>query len=452
MLKKILRTLSAVIMLTACLSIAPAQNQGPFNTPRINSTFYVGTVPGVGYATIQSAVTAACTQTGATVVIPASSSPSDTIAGITQACATISVSDERAGAIPAKYTWSGTAFVLVAGTAPPTTKLPAFVQVGSYINGTGAAGVVQLTFSSTGAGDTIFIVGNASGVSGNGFGIIGSATDNQGNSYTVQSGGAGQYASNMSVLWATNIRGGPITINVFCSGTGGATCSARAAEYKNVGAVDVFTGSYGISGSGSSGVTTTHAGDLIINAMVSAVTGTITGFTNRTSATQGYIADEVAPAIGSTPVTITSVSGACCNGVSWGFVVALTNAAQPTITPLVNLVTAFVPGLQTSPSQLYGEVPIMNNTVYIPGSCTGSLASGTIAATGTTAFTIVKHAGGINGTATTLCTATWTASQTAATFTGTGGYLSPGDYLTVVGAGTADATLLNIVVGVDGSR
>lgn len=70
------------------------------------------------------------------------------------------------------------------------------------------------------------------------------------------------------------------------------------------------------------------------------------------------------------------------------------------------------------------------------------------AATASAAFTVKKLAGGPTGASTTLCTATFAATGTSATFTGTGGSLAVGDYLEIDGPATADTTLANIGVSI----
>lgn len=91
-------------------SMASVQtNQGPTNIPQINSTLYIGAVPGF-YATIQSGITAACA-VGAkrSVRIPAGYGGVDLISGVTGGCTNANLFDERATPMGC-YTWSGSAY------------------------------------------------------------------------------------------------------------------------------------------------------------------------------------------------------------------------------------------------------------------------------------------------------------------------------------------------------
>ena len=90
--------------------------------------------------------------------------------------------------------------------------------------------------------------------------------------------------------------------------------------------------------------------------------------------------------------------------------------------------------------------------VTIPSGCSGSFVGATTAATGSTAFSINKLAGGPTGASTTLCTATFLASGTTASMSGTGGSLAVGDYLEIVGPASADATLANLGGGIYGTH
>lgn len=102
-------------------------------------------------------------------------------------------------------------------------------------------------------------------------------------------------------------------------------------------------------------------------------------------------------------------------------------------------------------SQIIALIPV-DFALTIPSSCSGSYMGATVAATSSAAFTVKKLAGGPTGSATTLCTATFSASGTAASFSGSGGSLAAGDYLEIVGPATADATLANLGVGIYGTR
>lgn len=88
--------------------------KGTFQSPQINSDYFVGQVSGF-YATIQSAVTKACTTSGARVVIPAGFTPSDSIQTVTGGCATVGIIDNRATPT-ASYAWTGSAYVFAGGS------------------------------------------------------------------------------------------------------------------------------------------------------------------------------------------------------------------------------------------------------------------------------------------------------------------------------------------------
>ncbi len=90
----------------------------------------------------------------------------------------------------------------------------------------------------------------------------------------------------------------------------------------------------------------------------------------------------------------------------------------------------------------------MSFTFTVPAACGGSIMGAKTAATASAAFTVKKLAGGPTGASTTLCTATFAATGTSATFTGTGGSLAVGDYLEIDGPATADTTLANIGVSI----
>jgi hypothetical protein len=94
---------------------------------------------------------------------------------------------------------------------------------------------------------------------------------------------------------------------------------------------------------------------------------------------------------------------------------------------------------------LVRAVPTYNPevTVTIPASCSGSVLSALVAASGETTILVKKNT-------TTICTATIAAAGTTATFTGTGGTLTTADKLTIQ-MGTADATLSGITLSVAGS-
>jgi hypothetical protein len=76
----------------------------------INGTYEVAVGTLSNLRTIQSAVTAACTATSGRVLIPANSSPSDTIGAVTGGCTAVGIEDQRV--TPNQfYMWSGSAYV-----------------------------------------------------------------------------------------------------------------------------------------------------------------------------------------------------------------------------------------------------------------------------------------------------------------------------------------------------
>jgi hypothetical protein len=119
------RVLAMMILLFAA-AYALAQDQGPINTPRINSTYYVGSLSGLQfYPTIQSAVTDACASGEKSVVdIPASYTGSDPISGVTGGCTNAVIKDEHNGLPTVCYAWNSTSYTINActgGSGLPTT-------------------------------------------------------------------------------------------------------------------------------------------------------------------------------------------------------------------------------------------------------------------------------------------------------------------------------------------
>ena len=106
-----IRVLTMTILLFAA-ACALAQDQGPMNTPRINSTYYVGSLSELQfYPTIQSAVADACASGGKSVVdIPASYTGSDPISGVTGGCTNAVIKDEHNGLPTVCYTWQSTVY------------------------------------------------------------------------------------------------------------------------------------------------------------------------------------------------------------------------------------------------------------------------------------------------------------------------------------------------------
>ena len=106
-------TMMALIFSATCIF---AQDQGPLNTPRINSTYYVGSLRGLQfYPTIQSAVTDACASANRSVVdIPASYIGIDPIIIVTGGCANAVIKDEHNGLPTLCYSWNSTSYTITA--------------------------------------------------------------------------------------------------------------------------------------------------------------------------------------------------------------------------------------------------------------------------------------------------------------------------------------------------
>lgn len=85
----------------------PINGEGPVLTSQVNDDYFVQNSGGGFYPTIQKAVTSTCALAfpGARVVVPPSSTLSDTIAGVTGGCTIVSIVDQRV--VPAvAYTWN----------------------------------------------------------------------------------------------------------------------------------------------------------------------------------------------------------------------------------------------------------------------------------------------------------------------------------------------------------
>lgn len=93
---------------------------------------------------------------------------------------------------------------------------------------------------------------------------------------------------------------------------------------------------------------------------------------------------------------------------------------------------------------LYAPIAV---AMTVPSSCTGSLMKAATAATASTVF-LVKDL----TTSTTLCTATFASSGTSATFSGSGGSITVGDIVEIIGPATADATLATIGANILATR
>jgi hypothetical protein len=156
-----------LFLLATLLSIEcfAQQTIAPFKTQQANTVFYVN-MGNTTLTTIQKTVTAACAYSTATLVdILPGSNPSDTIAGLTSACATTAIYDQRSspaanytcssgGCTLVIYPVSGTAGGDLEGTYPnPTVKgshglaLP----VSAVALGTNSAGgIITATLTGTG--------------------------------------------------------------------------------------------------------------------------------------------------------------------------------------------------------------------------------------------------------------------------------------------------------------
>lgn len=83
----------------------------------------------------------------------------------------------------------------------------------------------------------------------------------------------------------------------------------------------------------------------------------------------------------------------------------------------------------------------------VPSGCTNSAGTALVAATGSTAFLFKDLT-----TSTTLCTITYSASGTTGAPSGSGGSVSAGDVLEIIGPATADATLATVGVSIYATR
>lgn len=143
-------------------------------------------------------------------------------------------------------------------------------------------------------------------------------------------------------------------------------------------------------------------------------------------------------------------SGTTISGLNVGTGLVITGGALTTVGQQPAQISSTFVGTLAN-GQIVVFIPV-TFALTIPSSCTGSFLGAQVAATGSSAFTIAKLAGGPTGSATTLCTATFSASTVTASFSGSGGSLSVGDYIKVTGPSTADATLATIGFGLNGLR
>lgn len=110
----------------------------------------------------------------------------------------------------------------------------------------------------------------------------------------------------------------------------------------------------------------------------------------------------------------------------------------------VQITASFVGVPASSQIILYVSASV---AMTVPSSCSGSYMTALVAATASTAF-LVKDL----TTSTTLCTATFAISGTTATFSGSGGSISVGDQIEIIGPATADATLATIGANIYATR
>lgn len=122
-----------------------------------------------------------------------------------------------------------------------------------------------------------------------------------------------------------------------------------------------------------------------------------------------------------------------------GGVISQMSGVRPAI-----MATTFV-GVPAN-SQILYYVPAAI-ALTVPSSCATSQMKAAVAATSSTVFLVNDLT-----TSTTLCTATFSASGTVAVFTGSGGTISPGDIIEIVGPATADATLATIGASIYATR
>lgn len=99
---------------------------------------------------------------------------------------------------------------------------------------------------------------------------------------------------------------------------------------------------------------------------------------------------------------------------------------------------------KTTNGELLGRF-LITDDISFALNLDGSLASGTVAATGETVYTIAK-----NGS--TKVTVTFDAASTTGVFAGSAFSVTSGDVLTLEGPATADATLANISFTLAGTR
>lgn len=116
-ISKICWIITSFLILIGYNSTAYSQVLGPIQTPSINSDYFVGSVTGF-YSTIQNAITHSCTTSGGRVIIPITSTPSDTISSVINGCSTTIIIDRRV--VPeVNYQWNGSAYTAVSSVVVP---------------------------------------------------------------------------------------------------------------------------------------------------------------------------------------------------------------------------------------------------------------------------------------------------------------------------------------------
>jgi hypothetical protein len=193
-----------LVIFGLAVSHLSGQTLGPIQTPKVNSTLYVGSATGnlPYYPSVQSAVTAACLVAPARIVIPASSTITDSIPAVTGGCATAPVVDERT--FPSQcYSWTS-------GTYTSTSCVSsAFFGTVNSVSVTSANGVSAVITNPTTTPNLTFTLGAINPTS------VGATTPGPGAFTTISSTLAATLGASSTVA------GSPIcTVAVPCSSGG----------------------------------------------------------------------------------------------------------------------------------------------------------------------------------------------------------------------------------------